>query len=45
VETVLEAIKEASEEFRSIRVAFLISVNRTAEVSTAKEAVDLLVKF
>jgi len=45
VETVLEAIQEASEEFRSIRVAFLISVNRTAEVATAKEAVDLLVKF
>ena len=45
VETILEAIKEASEEFRSIRVAFLISVNRTAEVATAKEAVDLLVKF
>lgn len=45
VETVLEAIKEASEEFKSIRVAFLISVNRTAEVATAKEAVDLLVKF
>lgn len=41
----LEAIKEASEEFKTIRVGFLISVNRTAEESTAREAVDLLIKF
>lgn len=45
IDTVIEAINEMKEEIKTICVKFLISVNRTADSQTAKEAVDLIQKY
>ena len=41
----LEAIREVEAKISTIKVAFLISVNRAAPAESATEAVDLLIKF
>ena len=45
IDTVVEAINEMKVEIKTICVKFLISVNRTADSETAKEAVDLMQKY
>ena len=45
LDSVIDAIKEMKEERSSLRVCFLVSVNRAQPVETAAEAVDLLIKY
>ena len=45
IDAVLEAIEEMEAKFLTMKITFLISVNRAAPVESATEAVDLLTTF
>ena len=45
IETVLDSIVQAEQDFKSIQVNFLVSISRTAPVEVAAEVIDLVIKL